>query len=376
MTRKVKVALSGLGSVSQRGILPHLAQPDALERMELVACCDVVAERASATAAKFGWREWYADYGEMIAKADVEAVVLAGPIPVHYSQAKAALQAGKHVYSQKTMTTTLAEADEVVKLARARKLKLVASPGQMLNPTLQRLKGLLAEGAIGKVYWAFSSNADYGHEDEDVRQGSGPLDSIDPTWYYKQGGGPVYDMTVYSLHALTGILGPAKKVTALSNVGLTERRWRDKTIAVEMDDNTLMLLEFGDGILAIAGGHNCQVSPGIGWGRFVFNGTAGTIDMTRGVIEITSESGLASVMGFSGGVYSAPARRRLPHVVGAHASIQEPHVYADIAHLVDCIVEDREPVPSGEHARHVIEIIENAYISARTGQAQAVTTTF
>ena len=69
MPRKVRVALAGLGSVSQRGILPHLAQPDALERVELVACCDVVPDRARETARVFGWAEHYADYDEMLARA-------------------------------------------------------------------------------------------------------------------------------------------------------------------------------------------------------------------------------------------------------------------------------------------------------------------
>src|SRR5262249_20064954 len=116
MSRKIRVALAGLGSVSQRGILPHLAQADAREKMDLGACCDVVAARAEDTARVFGWREWYADYDEMLRKADVEAVLIATFIPYYYSQAVVALNAGKHVYVQKTMTTTLAEATEVVEL--------------------------------------------------------------------------------------------------------------------------------------------------------------------------------------------------------------------------------------------------------------------
>ena len=378
MSRKIRVALSGLGSVSQRGILPHLAQPDALERVELVACCDVVAERAEQTARVFGWREWYTDYDEMIARADVEAVLLAGPIPVHYPQAMAALRAGKHVYVQKSMTTTLAEADDVVAEANRRALKLVASPGQMLNPIYQRIRSLIQEGTIGKVYWAFSSTVGGGHEGEALRAGSGPLAAIDPTWYYKPGGGPVYDMTVYVLHALTGILGPVKKVTAMSGIGLKERRWRDLVIPVEMDDNTLILLDFGESTFAVATGQNCRGAPAIGFGRMIFFGTAGTIDTGRpgGGLEITSDSALGGLMGFSGGSYVVPARRELPHVVGIHQTIPESHVYADIMHLADCIVEDRKPVPTGEHARHVVEVIEKAYLSARTGQHQEVGTTF
>lgn len=378
MSRKIKVALSGLGSVSQRGILPHLAQADALEKIELVACCDVVAERAEATAKAFGWKEWYTDYDKMVESADVEAVLLAGPIPVHYPQAMTALRANKHVYVQKTMTTTLAQANDVVDEAKKRGLKLVASPGQMLNKNWQRIKKLIDDGEIGKVYWAFSSNAGGGHEGESLRAGSGPLAAIDPTWYYKKGGGPVYDMTVYSLHVLTGILGPVKKVTAMSGIGMKERTWRDKTISVEMDDNTLMLLDFGDATFAVASGQNCRISPSIGWGRLAFFGTQGTIDTGRPIagMEITSDKGLAGVLGTNGGTYLAPMERGIPYFVGPHTTIQEPHVYADIMHMVDCIIEGTNPVPSGEHARHVVEVIEKGYISSETGQAQEVTTRF
>ena len=378
MPRKVRVALSGLGSVSQRGVLPHLAQPDALERVELVACCDVVAERAEQTARKFGWQQWYTDYDEMIAKADVEAVLLAGPIPVHYPQAMTALRANKHVYVQKSMTVTLAEANDVVNEANSRGLKLVASPGQMLNPIFQTIKQNIADGVIGKVYWAFSSTVGGGHENESLRAGTGALAAIDPTWYYKQGGGPIYDMTVYVLHALTGILGPVKQVTAMSGIGLKERRWKDVVIPVEMDDNTLILLDFGNDVFAVATGQNCKGAPAIGFGRMIFFGSGGTIDTGRPMagLEITSDTGLPGMFGFTGGSYNVGAQRTLKYVVGPHVTIPESHVYNDIMHTVECIVENTTPVPTGEHARHVVELIEKAYLSAETGQHQALTTTF
>lgn len=379
MPRKIKVALAGLGSVSQRGILPHLAQDDARQKMELVACCDVVAARAEESAKVFGWREWYADYDELLAKADVEAVLIATPIPYHYEQSMKALRAGKHVYVQKTMTTTLAEASDVVDLAERQGLKLVASPGQMLRPLHQQIKRLLGEGVIGKVYWAFTTNAGGGHEYESLRTGSGVREAIDPTWYYKKGGGPVYDMAVYSLHTLTGVLGPVRRVTALSGIGLAQRTWRDKTIEVEMDDNTLLLLDFGDNVFALAGGQNAVSAPGIGWGRFTISGTEGALDVVpqRG-LEITSRSALAGTLGFVNGVFTAPAGGPgdLPGVVGPHLTIPESHVYADILHLVDCLREDRTPIVTGAHARHVVEVIEKGYLAARSGQAQAIVSTF
>jgi predicted dehydrogenase len=381
MPRKVRVALVGLGSVSQRGILPHLAQADARERVELVACCDVVGERARETARVFGWASYYTDYDELLARADVEAVLLATPIPLHFEQTIKALESGRHVYVQKTMTTTLAEANAVLATAERTGRLVVASPGQMLNPINQQIKRLIDQGALGKVYWAFSTNAGSGHEHEAFRAGNDVLSDVDPTWYYQPGGGPVYDMTVYSLHTLTGILGPARAVTALSGIGRPERRWKDKTIPVTMDDNTLMLLDFGEATFAVAGGQNCPVSPGIGWGRLAFFGSAGTIDTGQAVggVEVISQALLPEALGFTAPRLTAPlppGNSRLQYVVGPHTTLPEAHVYNDIMHLCDCIVDGRQPVASAAHARHVVEIIEKAYIAARTGVKQAVASTF
>jgi predicted dehydrogenase len=359
--------------------LPHLAQEDALQKMELVACCDVVAERAKETARVFGWQEWYGDYDEMIAKADVEAVLIATPIPAHYDQVMKALGAGKHVYVQKTMTTTLAEASDVVDLAARQGRKLVASPGQMLRPLNQQIKRVLQEGVIGKVYWVFTTNAGGGHEFESLRSGAGVRQAIDPTWYYKRGGGPMYDMAVYSLHTLTGILGPVKRVTGMSAIGLPQRLWREKVIDVEMDDNTLLLLDFGDGVFALSSGQNAVTSPSIGWGRFTIWGSDGALDVVPGRgLEITSRKAMAGALGFENGMLTVPATGAgdLPGVVGPHLSIQEPHVYADILHLVDCLLEDRPPFVTGEHARHVVEIIEKGYLASQTGQTQEIESRF
>jgi predicted dehydrogenase len=75
-------------------------------------------------------------------------------------------------------------------------------------------------------------------------------------------------------------------------------------------------------------------------------------------------------------VPNVPTASSLEYVVGPHRDIQEPHVYNDIMHLADCIVDGREPVASGAHARHVVEIIEKGYIAAKTGVTQALESRF
>ena len=380
MAKKTRLALAGLGSVSQRGILPHLAQADARERVELVACCDVVPGRATETARVYGWSEAYDDYDQMIAQADVDVVLVATPIPAHFDQIMKALGHGRHVYAQKTMTTTLAEANAVIELAKTKGLMVVASPGQMLNPTLASIRELVRGGGLGKVYWTFSTNAGGGHEQETFRTGNDVLRNVDPTWYYKAGGGPVYDMAVYSLHTLTGIFGPVRRVTAVSGIGLPVRNWKDKEIAVEMDDNTLMLLDFGDATFALAGGQNSRIAPTIGWGRLTISGTRGTVDFGGGLggLEVVSDAVLPEAFGTRGPRVFIPSAGLpgLKHVTGAHTSIQEPHVYNDIMHMVECLETGSDPVPTAAHARHVVEIIERAYLAASTGQTQDISSLF
>jgi predicted dehydrogenase len=249
----------------------------------------------------------------------------------------------------------------------------------MLDRTQQKVRDLIRSGALGKVYWAFSSNAGGGHENETFRAGSDASSNVDPTWYYKKGGGPMYDMAVYSLHTLTGVLGPARRVTALSGIGTPVRQWKEKAIQVEMDDNTLMLLDFGDATFAIATGQNCPTSPYFGFGRMAYFGTEGAIDFGRSIggLEINAPKQLRGPLGFDATSLKVAAEGRdLPYVTPPHRAIQEPHVYADIAHLAECIIEDRDPIPTGEHARHVVEIIEAGYRAAETGRTQELTTTF
>jgi predicted dehydrogenase len=83
-------------------------------------------------------------------------------------------------------------------------------------------------------------------------------------------------------------------------------------------------------------------------------------------------------MGARGGVMqaSSPAYDALPYVSGVHVNLPEKHVYSDIMHLVDCVLNDLDPIVSAEHARHVIEIFEAGYRAAETGQVQELASTF
>lgn len=371
MPEVVRMGVVGAGTIAQRGILPHLSQEDVQDRVRLAAVCDPVAGRAEASAEKFGVEQHFLDYADLLAHGNVDAVTICSPIGLHYEQGKQALEAGKHIHFNKTMTTTLAEATELIEIARARNLKIVASPGEMLRPHNQRIKQLIADGALGTLCWAVCGAA-FGtyHQDEEFRQGDDVLHNINPSWYFrKPGGGPLYDMTVYALHALTGILGPAKRATAMSGTRIREREFRGVMVPTDADDNTLILLDFGDNMFALAYGVPAgSVTRGFGGNYF---GTTGAIvgqNLNGEPFDYPGRE-LARQEG-------ASDQWILPHVTGAHRDIMEQHVFEDIMQLVDWIRDDTPTIVTAEHARHVVEIIEAAYRAAETGQAQDLTTTF
>jgi predicted dehydrogenase len=370
MSNYVRMGIVGAGSIALRGHFPHLTLDDVRDRVRITAVCDPVLERAQAAAAKYGVPAAYATMEELLDGGDVDAVSICSPIGVHYEQGMLAVERGVHVHFNKSMTTTVDEADRLIAAANAKGVKLVSSPGEMLRPRHQKIKELIQTGALGRLTWAVTGSA-FGtyHEDESsVRSGDDPLTNINPAWYFrKPGGGPLYDMTVYGLHAMTGILGPAQRVTAFSGVRVHEREFRGQMLPTDMDDNTLMVLDFGDAFFAFVYGVAAGGLPNMG--RPLIFGAQGVINGSTLNGQPIAYPGmeLDAEFGMNGS---------LPHVVGQHRTMEEAHVYEDVMQLVDWILDDTPTVATAEHARHVIEIFDAAYRSAESGQAQTLNTVF
>lgn len=370
MSDKLRMGIVGAGSISIRGILPHLTQEDVKKRVEVTAICDPFPERAKAVAAKFGVPSAFENYEDLLASGTIDAVTIASPIGFHYQQGKMAIAKDIPVHFNKTMTTSVKEADELIELAKQKGVKLVASPGEMLRPLYQKIRHLILEGALGTLTWAVAGAA-FGryHEEESVRQGDDILSNVNPAWYFRSpGGGPLYDMTVYGLHVLTGILGSVKRVTALSGIRIPEREFQGKMLPCDMDDNTLILLDFGNALYGLV--------YGVAAGEFSKQHVGQPrIFGTKGVIVGNTING--QPIDFPGREPDNPDSdyNILPHVVGVHCLMEECHVFEDIMQLVDWILDDIPTIVTAEHARHVIEIIEASYRAAKTGQTQTLITT-
>lgn len=364
MAKPLGMGVVGAGSIGIRGALAHLSLPDVQDRVMLAAVCDPAPGRAQAAAEKYGVTRAYERYEDLLADPAVDAVTIGSPIGLHYEQGLAAIAAGKHAHFNKTMTVTAGEAGHLISEAKARGVKLVASPGQMSRPANRRIRKLIREGALGQIAWA-ATGAAFGtyHEREGVRQGSDALSNINPAWYWrKPGGGPLYDMTVYGLHSLTGVLGPAGRVAAMSGIGIREREFQGRTYPCDADDNTLITLDFGGSLFA-----------------FVYGTFAGTLT-EFGQPTYFGMKGTIAGWKLNGEPIDYPGKEEVHpfgrHIVGAHREMEEAHVFEDIMQLVDYVREGTPPVATAEHAAHVIEIIEAAYRAAETGATQELATTF
>ena len=228
MTEPLRLGVVGVGAISLRGILPHLTQEDVRDQVTVQAICDPAEKRVRATAEQYGVERAYLEIDELLADDQIDAITIASPIGLHYEHCRLALEAGKHVHVNKTLCTTVAEADALIELSRTRNLRIVASPGEALRPQLRRTRELIEEGAIGELAWAICGGAfeSYHEQDEPERINAPGGEAINPSWYFaKPGGGPMYDITVYSLHQLTTVLGPARRVTAMSGIRIPERRF-------------------------------------------------------------------------------------------------------------------------------------------------------
>lgn len=371
MKKPLGLGVSGCGAIAIQAVFMHASEPDGQNMVRLAAVCDPVPGRAKDMAEKYNIPHYYTSYVEMLADPEVDLVTLCSPIGLHYEQGLQAIRAGKHVHFNKTMALSAQEATELIEEAKKADVRLVASPGQMLSPALRKIRKAVLTGEIGIPSWTIggSEGVLYYHVDEPIRETGEGKPKIVPAWYYKKpAGGPQWDCTVYALVAMTGIFGPAKRVTAFSGQRVPSYQFGDQTITSEVDDSTMIILDFGDAFYGVLySSLKGDFGNGNGFTPIVF-GTKGKV--MDGKINdeplYTRDTMIQALRGAMG----------LPHLNDHQATLPQPHVFEDILQLADWVLTGTPSVVTAEHARHVIEIFEAGYRSAETGQAVELTTTF
>jgi predicted dehydrogenase len=340
--KKLRVALIGCGSVSNR-YLPQLLSS---KYIEVVSLCDIKHERAVEQNKKYNVNaQTYSHIDKMLAGVPFDMMVTTTDMQIHGELNKKALLAGKHVWSEKPMANTYAEGKALLDLAKRKKLRLWGAPAVVNSPQFEYMSKTIQEGKLGRIA---SAHGQYGH--------TGPNWSA---FFYEKGGGSMPDLGVYNMATLTGLLGPARSIMAMTSIVNPERTVDDKgKIKVEVEDNAHILMEHDKGVIS-------HVMCGFNY--FDPHGHEAT-NQTLHSIQIYGDYGNMRLIGYdweTNGVMLDTSFTDPPKLVCTDKGGYE---WQEGARVVgESIIKGTEPRINVEHALHVLEIIEAARKSSATG---------
>ena len=340
--KKLRVAVIGCGSVSNR----YLPQLQSSKLIEVVSLCDIKYERAVAQNKEYKVNaKTYPHIDAMLKGAAFDMMVTLTDMQVHGALNKKALLAGKHVWSEKPMANTYAEGKALLDLAKSKKLRIWGAPAVVNSPQFAFMSKTIQQGKLGNIA---SAHAQYGHTGPDWA-----------AFFYEKNGGSMPDLGVYNLATLTGLLGPAKSVMAMTSIVKPERTVADKgKIKVEAEDNAHVLLE-----------HNKNVISHVmcGFNYFDPHGhEAG--NQTLHSIQIYGDKGNMRLIGYdweTNGVVLDTSEKEPPKLMSTDKGGYEWQEGARVTG--ESIITGVEPKINVAHALHVLEIIEAARRSSATG---------
>jgi predicted dehydrogenase len=348
--RKVRVGVIGCGSVS-RVYLPELKRQ---EHIELVSLCDRRVERANERGAAFGVAHRYPSLETMLAGEPFELLVNLTDMQEHGAINERAIDAGKHVWSEKPLHNTSERGHALLERARARGVRIWGAPTVVNSPQFATMSQAIASGSIGRVS---AAHACYGH--------------LGPNWsafFYEKGGGSLPDLGVYNLTFLTGLLGPARAVSAMTSIVTPERTVGDKgKVRVEAEDNAMVLMDHGAGKISHV---MC------GFNDFDPHGHDGD-RRDRPTLFVTGTGGRLGLLGYDWAPKGVEVSTAAAPEVRVETTDARGYVWEQGAAIVaKCLLGGPEPLFRVEHALHVLEIIEAARASGSEGRRVPIRSTF
>ena len=338
----IKVAIIGCGSVSNRYIVHLQSSP----LVKIVSLCDIKQDRAEAQNKKYNIGASTYNHIEALLKGNAFDLMLTlTDMQMHGALNKIALQAGKHVWSEKPLANTYAEGKALVDYAKLKGVRIWGAPAVVTSPQFEFMSKTIQEGKLGKLA---SAHGQYGH--------------TGPTWssfFYEPLGGSMPDLGVYNMATLTGLLGPAKSVMAMTSIVNKEREIDEKGIVkVNEEDNAHILLEHDNGVIShIMCGFN-YFDP---FGHEAKNQTLHSI-------QIFGDKGNMRLIGYDWepkSVVLDNSWTEAPQVVQTDDGGYQWQEGA--THIAGALSKNIEPRINVLHSLHVLEIIEAARKSSKEG---------
>ena len=358
-----KVAVIGCGFFANSQYFPNIAKE---ANASCVAAVDIVYERAEAACRKYGIPHAYHDVYELLRECDFDIAIDAASIQAHDEINRAVLSAGKHLISQKPAAPDVPTLTAQMELAKEKGVKFACAPIHPMRYDLNLARGWMQSGVIGRPYYAKCNMSHGGPEYFQYRD-------ADPTWFYEEGAGALVDMGVHGLQIVTSLFGPAESLacTAITSTPLRHvRSGAFNGLEIKADllpDQYLITLRFpGNRMALVDSGFSQKASKAP---QLEIFGDAGTICfdrpyMTNPIPQVYMDDEKASIRGW---MQPSPPEK-VPAKLNSQCCI--------LRDLIDAIEQDREPVLSAAHARHVLEIMCKIPEAVRTGATLKLETVF
>ena len=348
MKLPARLGLVGCGNISSR----YIENIREIPEIELVACADLLSTAAETQAGKYGLNLLSPD--ELYAAPDIDIVLNLTSPNAHFAVCKAALDAGKPVYTEKPLAATFAEGEKLLALAKEKNLRIGSAPDTFLGAGFQSARSYLDEGIIGAPVAANAFLMWRGHEHWHAN----------PAFYYKPGGGPMLDMGVYYLTALVHLLGPVRRVTGSARTTWSERPifsepLRGEIIHVEVPTYVVGVLDFECGAIGtVITTFDTQAS---GLPRIELYGANGTLNLP------------------DPNTFAGPLQlRKAPNDDWQDLPLRFGHEGRSrsigTADMAVSMVEGAPHRASGEMALHILEIMEAIHKASDTGRHVELTT--
>jgi predicted dehydrogenase len=350
MTEKMRFGLVGSGVIGPL----HAQAISSLPDTEICAVVDVIGERAQKLAERYQARA-YERLDAMLEREELDVVIIGTPSGMHGEHACQVMRAGKHVIVEKPMEISLPAIDEMLRVQQASGVKLAVISQHRFDPAIQRVRGLIEEGALGRLvlgnavipWWRSQAYYDSG-----AWRGTVELD----------GGGVLMNQSIHTIDLLQWMLGPVRSIHAYTDTLVHQ---------METEDVAVAILRFASGALG------------------TITATTGAYPGLQARLELFGQQGSVVVEGDDlaylrlardeqeeVGAYGAGGQKILAREqeqnLGNAASDPAALAYRShawqIADMIRAIREDGTPLVDGYAARLPVEIILSIYEAQRTGQ--------
>lgn len=350
------VGIMGCGNISAA----YLRLAPMFKGVEVRAVADLNAEAAAARAEEFGVRAESVD--GLLAADDIDIIVNLTIPAAHFEVSKAALEAGKHVYSEKPFVLSVDEGKEILALAASKGLRVGSAPDTFLGGAHQAARAYLDSGAVGKITSGTCHVLSPGME----------MWHPNPDFFFQPGAGPVLDLGPYYISNLVQLIGPVKSITAMSSSAFAERTITNgarngETVPVDTPTNIHAILEFESGAI---------VTLGASWDVWAHRHENMELYGTEGSLYVPDPNFFGGdVLAVQPGKDPAPVTD-MDHPFGvANDDGRANYRTSGLAEMAQAISENRPHRCNGEFALHVVDVMTGILTAGETGERVSPSTT-